>query len=130
MKHFETISRPDLRPVKHPLGGELKIPHDFIELLSNFFSLPKKVRDSFISSCLCFQVAMEMRMTFIPLSYLLFVTAIEVIAREIIGAGVKPTKRFVDFVCQNINPSGKEIKELASRFYGNRSAISHEKGIC
>ena len=84
---------------------------------------------SFISSCLCFQVALEMRMTHIPLSYQLFVTAIEVIARESYGSEERPTKRFVEFICQNINPSDKELKKRANRFYEKRSAILHEKDI-
>ncbi len=125
----EAVERPDLRPVKHPFEGELKIPRDFQELWSNFCSLPQNVQEGFISSCLCFKVAMEMRMTHIPLSYQLFVTAIEVIAREIIGSKVKPAKRFVEFICQNIDPSDKELKKRAQRFYGKRSAILHEKGI-
>ena len=127
--NFETVDRPDLRPVKHPFGGELKIPHDFKELWNNFYSLPQKARESFISSCLCFQVAMEMRMTHIPLSYQLFVTAIEVVAREIIGSDVNPTERFVKFICQYLGPSDKELRKRARRFYGKRSAILHEKGI-
>jgi hypothetical protein len=115
--------------VKHPFAGELKIPDDFTELWNKFYSLPQKVRESFISSCFCFQVAMKMRMTYIPLSYQLFVTAIEVIARENIGSDIKPTKRFVDFICRYIDPSDKELKKRAKRFYGKRSAILHEKGI-
>lgn len=127
--NFETVDRPDLRPVKHLFAGELRIPHDFKELWKNFYSLSQKARESFISSCLCFQVAMEMRMTHIPLSYQLFVTTIEVIAREIIGSDVKPTERFIEFIFQNLDPSDKELRKRARRFYGKRSAILHEKGI-
>lgn len=127
--HFETVERPDLRPVKHPFGGEIKIPHDFIQLWNKFYSLPPKTRESFISSCLCYQLAMEMRMTHIPLSYQLFVTAIEVIAREAIGSEAKPTKRFIEFICQILNRSEKEFRKRVRLFYSRRSAILHEKGI-
>jgi len=127
--HFETVERPDLRPVKHPFGGEIKIPHDFIELWNNFYSLPPKTRESFISSCLCYQVAMEMRMTHIPLSYQLFITAVEVIARKVIGSEVGPTKRFIDFICQVLERPNKEFKKRIRRFYNRRSALLHEEGI-
>lgn len=127
--NFEKVDRPDMRPVKHSFGEELKIPQDFQQLWNNFYSLPQKIRESFISSCLCFQVAMDMRMTHIPLSYQLFVTAIEVIAREFIGSDVRPTERFVRFICQNLDTTDKELKKRARKFYGKRSAILHEKGI-
>jgi hypothetical protein len=127
--NLETIERPDLRGVKHSFGGEIKIPHDFIELWNNFYSLPPKTRESFISSILCYQVAMEMRMTHIPLSYQLFVTAVEVMAREVIGSEVGPTKRFIDFICQVLERSDEEFKKRIRGFYKRRSALVHEKGI-
>jgi len=127
--NYEKIKRPDLRPIKHSFREELRIPRDFKELWKQFYSLPQEIRESFISSCLCFQLAMDMRMTHIPLAYQLFVTAIEVIAREIIGSDVKPTERFVRFICQNLDPMDKELKKRARKFYGKRSAILHEKGI-
>ena len=127
--NFESVDRPDLRLVKHYSFGELKIPRDFKKLWNKFYSLPQKIQEKFISSCVCFQVAMETRYKHIPLSYQVFVTAIEVIAREILGSNVKPTERFIEFICQNLDPSDKELRKRARKFYGKRSAILHEEGI-
>ena len=127
--NFESVDRPDLRPVKHSTGEELKIPKDFLKLWNKFDSLPQKVQWKFISSCVCFQVAMELRYKHVPLSYQVFVTAIEVMAREIIGSKVGPTERFVKFVCQYCDPSNEKLGKRARRFYGKRSAILHEEGI-
>ena len=125
--HYETIERPDLRPVKHPFGGEIKIPHDFMELWNNFCSLPPEMHKSFVSSCLCYQLAMDMRTTHVPLSYQLFITAVEVIAREVVKGGTK--KRFVDFICQSLKRTDKQFRKKLTKFYSRRSAILHEKGI-
>lgn len=125
--HYETIKRPDFRPVKHPFGGEIKIPHDFMELWNNFCSLPPEIHDSFVSSCLCYQVAMDMRATHVPLSYQLFITAVEVIAKKVVGFEGK--KRFVEFIRQRLKRYDTRFRKKLEKFYGARSAISHEKGI-
>lgn len=125
--HFETIERPDFRPVKHSFGGEIKIPNDFTELWNNFFSLPPEIRESFVSSILCYQVAMDVRTTHAPLSFQLFVTAVEVIAKKVVDGGTQ--KRFVDFICQSLKPTDEPFRKKLTEFYGRRSAISHEKGI-
>ena len=125
--HFETIERPDLRPVKHPFGGELKIPHDFMELWNNFSALPPEIHESFVSSCLCYQNAMEMELTHMPVSYQLFITAVEVIARKVVEGGAK--KRFVQFICQSLKQSNSQFRKSIGRFYDRRSALLHEKGI-
>ena len=125
--HFEKIRRPDLRGVKHLFAHELEVPHDFMELWDNFCSLPSEMGESFVSSCLCFQLAMEMRATHPPLSYQLFVTAVEVIAREVIKAG--PSKRFVEFICRSLEQSDERFRKLVRRFYDRRSALVHEKGV-
>ena len=52
--NFEEIDRPDLRPVKHPFAGELKIPSDFFEIWNNFQSLHPDIRVAFNSSCIWF----------------------------------------------------------------------------
>ena len=125
--NFETIERPDLRPRKHSFGEEIRIPHDFMELWNNFCSLPSEIREGFISCCLCYQVAMEMRNTHNPLSYQLFITAVDFIAAKVVKE--KPTKRFVDFICKNLKQYDKEFINKLRGFYGRRSAILHEKGI-
>ena len=125
--NFETIERPDLRPIKHSFGEEIRIPHDFMELWNNFCSLPSEIREGFISCCLCYQVAMEMRNTHNPLSYQLFITAVDVIAAKVVKE--KPTKRFVDFICKNLKQYDKEFINKLRGFYGRRSAILHERGI-
>lgn len=125
--HFETIKRPDFRPVKHPFGGEIRIPHDFMELWNNFCSLPSEMHESFVSSCLCYQTAMEMRITHMPVSYQLFITAVEVIARKVVRGGAK--KRFVEFICQSLKQLNSQFKKSVGRFYDRRSAFLHEKGI-
>jgi len=125
--HYETIERPDFRPVKHPFGGEIKIPKDFMELWNNFYLLPSEIHDNFVSSCLCYQVAMEMRTTHAPLSYQLFVTAVEVIAKKVVVGEGK--KRFVNFIFQSLKRIDEQFGEKITKFYGTRSAIVHEKGI-
>ena len=129
--HYETIERPDFRPVKHSFGGEIKIPKDFMELWNNFYSLPSEIRENFVSSCLCYQVAMEMRTTHAPLSYQLFVTAVEVIAKKVVvgEARARVRARFVDFICQSLKRTDEQFGEKITKFYGTRSAIVHEKGI-
>lgn len=109
IKHYETIKRPDFRPVKHPFAGELKIPSDFLKLWKNFDSLPSEIKEDYISSCLCYQVAMELRHTYPALSYQLFVTAVEVISKKAICfAGVQ--RRFIEFICRSLNKSDKKFK--------------------
>jgi hypothetical protein len=125
--HFETIERPDLRPIKHSFGEELRIPHDFMELWNNFCSLPSEMYESFVSSCLCYQTAREMELTHAPVSCQLYVTAIEVIARKVVKG--RPTERFVEFVCQSLKRSDKQFRKILREFYGRRSAFLHEKGI-
>lgn len=125
--HFETVERPDLRPIKHSFGEELKIPHDFMELWNNFCSLPSEMYESFVSSCLCYQTAREMELTHAPVSCQLYVTAIEVIARKVVKGG--PTERFVKFICQSLKRSEKQFRKILRGFYGRRSAFLHEKGI-
>ena len=125
--NFETIERPDLRPIKHSFGEEIRIPNDFVELWNKFVSLPLEIRESFISSCLCWQVAMEMRATHASIAYQQFVTAVEVIAREFVKGG--PSKRFIEFVCRTLNQSDVQFRKKVQRFYGTRSASAHEKGV-
>jgi hypothetical protein len=40
--NFEKIDRPDLRPVKHPFAGELKIPSDFFEISNHYLRILEK----------------------------------------------------------------------------------------
>jgi len=98
-----------------------------MELWNNFCSLSPEMHESFISSCLCYQVAMDMRTTYVPVSYQLFVTAIEVIAKKVVEGG--PTKRFIDFICQNLKQPDEQFRKKIREFYSRRSEISHEKGV-
>jgi len=126
--HFEKIERPDLRPVKHPFAGELKIPCDFLELWNHLNFLPPNIVAAFMSSCVCFQVAKEMCMTHIGIAYTLFVTAIEVIAEKVMKIeGYK--KRFVEFICQGIGRSDEEFRTRLKDFYKGRSEVLHEEGV-
>jgi len=127
--NYETIKRPDLRPVKHAFAEELKIPYDFISFWKNFYSLPPEIKAGFISSCLCYQVAMDLRLKYSALSYQLFVTAVEVIAKRVVSyASVQ--KRFIEFICRSINQiPQKQFQKKLEKFYGIRSAIVHENGI-
>lgn len=127
--NYETIERPDLRPIKHAFAEELKVPHDFMILWKNFYSLPSEIKADFISSCLCYQVAMDLRSTYSALSYQLFVTAIEVIAKKVVSCA-SIQKRFIEFICRSTNQeSQKQFTKKLEKFYGRRSAIVHEKGI-
>jgi len=127
--NYETIKRPDFRPVKHAFAEETKVPDDFMALWKNFYSLPSEIKADFISSCLCFQVAMDLRSTYSALSYQLFVTAIEIIAKKVVSCATVQ-KRFIEFICRSINQeSQKQFTKKLEKFYGRRSAIVHEKGI-
>jgi len=126
--HYETIKRPDLRPIKHSFARELKIPRDFIKLWNNFDSLPPKIKEAFVSSCMCYQVAMELRYTYPALSYQLFVTAIEVIANKTVSfVGVQ--RRFIEFICINLSKSDKKFRSQLQDCYSLRSSVVHEKGV-
>lgn len=127
--NYETIKRPDLRPVKHDFAGELRIPSDFMRLWENFYSLPHEIKKDFISSCLCYQVAMDLRSTYSALSYQLFVTAVEVIAKRVISCATVQ-KRFTEFICRSINQmSQRQFTKELEKFYSRRSAIVHERGV-
>lgn len=126
--NYEEIVRPDLRPVKHPFAGELKIPNDFQELWNNYQSLSPDLRNSFTSSCICFQTAKEMNITQNAIAYTLFVTAIEVISDKVIDSR-KTAKRFKLFISENIGKSDSDFMNKLGRFYGQRSTVLHNVGI-
>ncbi len=126
--NYETIARPDLRPVKHPFACELKIPDDFMELWENLESLPSDILSAFLSSCVCYQVGKQMNMTQMGISYTLFVTAIEVISKQVIDRK-KPGIRFIEFICKGIERSDKEFRDKVGRFYGERSNVLHTRGV-
>jgi len=126
--NYEEINRPDLRPVKHPFAGELKIPTDFKELWSNLESLPPVILSAFLSSCVCYQVAKQMNITQMGIAYTLFVTAIEVISKQVINRK-NPGTRFKVFICKGIGRSDKKFKDKVGRFYGERSNVLHTRGV-
>ena len=126
--NYENVERPDLRPVKHPFAGELKIPYDFLELWDNYQSLTLDVRTAFMSSCICFQVAKEISAIWNGIAYTLFVTAIEVIADKVLKLN-KPVARFKDFICHGIGRSDRDFMAQLGRLYSQRSEVLHNKGI-
>jgi len=125
--NYENVERPDLRPVKHPFAGELKIPCDFLELWDNYQSSAPDVRTAFMSSCICFQVAKEISTVWNGIAYTLFVTAIEVIADKVFQG--KPVARFKDFICHGIGRSDRDFMDQLGRLYNQRSEVLHNKGI-
>lgn len=126
--NYEKIARPDLRPIKHPFAGELKIPKDFMELWENLESLPSDILSAFHSSCVCYQVGKQMNMSQMGIAYTLFVTAIEVISKQVINRK-KPGIRFIEFICKGIGRSDKEFRDKVGRFYGERSNVLHTRGV-
>jgi hypothetical protein len=126
--NYDEIDRPDLRPVKHPFSGELMIPRDFLEIWDNFQSCSPKIRDAFISSCMCFQVAKEINVKYSGISYTIFVTAIEIISKQVIKR-TRPTARFKEFICDNIGRSDDDFRGQLGRFYSDRSDVLHNVGI-
>jgi len=126
--NYEEIDRPDLRPVKHPFSGELKIPSDFMELWGNLESLPTNIMSAFLSSCVCYQVGKQMNMTQMGIAYTLFVTAIEVISKQVVNRN-KPGDRFIEFICKGIGRSDHEFRDRIGRYYGQRSNVLHNSGI-
>ena len=125
--NLEQIHRPDLRGVKHSFMSELKNPTDFIKLFQNLYSMPKEIQESYFSGCLCFQTAMEMEGIYQPLSYQLFVTTIEVIAREVIQGSART--KFVNFITQRLDKKDSSFIDQLQAFYDRRSALVHEKGV-
>jgi len=126
--NVEDIERPDLRSVKHPFAGELKIPSDFSDLWTHFQSLPQDIGTAFQSSCICFQVAKEIDMTKMGVAYLLFVTAIEVISNKVIERAT-PGTRFKEFICQSLGCSDEKFRDKLGRIYSKRSDVVHHEGV-
>lgn len=126
--NYEEIIRPDLRPVKHPFAGELKIPHDFMDLWSNLESLPPDILSTFLSGCVCYQVAKQMNMAQMGIAYTLFVTATEIISKKVIKRK-SPATRFKEFICLGLGRSDREFRAKLGRFYNERSKVLHERGI-
>lgn len=126
--NYEDIIRPDLRPVKHPFAGELKIPKDFHKLWSNYQNLPLELKNSFTSSCICYQTAKEMNITQNAIAYTLYVTAIEIVSDKVINSK-KPSIRFKKFISESLGKTDTKFKNKIGRFYGQRSSVLHNIGI-
>jgi hypothetical protein len=81
-----------------------------------------------MSSCICYQIAKVISGTNRGISYTLFVTAIEVISKQVIKRP-RPASRFKDFIRQSIGRSDEEFNAQLGRFYRDRSDVLHNVGI-